>query len=288
MFYIKKHQIPLITDSHMVALASKNKFSKLFQFIYRKVLTPIIKKNNIRVVRTVQDDFIFNVFNIPKELAPVIPFGSDVDRFKPDEVKKTLLRKKYGIPQENRSFIYTGKLSIDKQGLFLANALRNNFDNNENDPGVSFLIVSSVVGDYGEQVEKVLKSSKNHIIRIPFVEYKELADIILTADVAMIHYAASLIYFDYLATGLPVIWSDIDINRNRSDDRFVDLFENLNECSFRDKIKQYIDLSNEEISQKSKLARDYAVDNYSYEKTTNKFLELMAFEIGYRKDHPFK
>lgn len=288
MFYIKKHQIPLITDSHMVALASKNKFSKLFQFIYRKVVTPIIKKNNIRVVRTVQDDFIFNVFNIPKELAPVIPFGSDVDRFKPDEVKKTLLRKKYGIPQENRVFIYTGKLSIDKRGLFLANALRDNFDNNGNGPGVSFLIVSTVVGDYGEQVEKVLMSSKNHIIRIPFVEYKELADIILTADVAMIHYAASLIYFDYLATGLPVIWSDIDINRNRSDDRFVDLFENLNECSFRDKIKQYIDLSNEEISQKSEFARDYAVDNYSYEKITNKFLELMAFEISYRKDHPFK
>jgi len=288
MFFIKKHQIPLITDSHMVALASKNKFSKLFQLIYRNIVTPIITKNNIRVVRTVQDDFIFNVFNIPKELAPVIPFGSDVDRFKPDEVKKYLLRKKYGIPHDNRVFIYTGKLSVDKHGLFLANALCNLFDNNGNVPRVSFLIVSSVIGDYGEEVEKVFKRSKNHIIRIPFVDHKELADIILTADVAMIHYAASLIYYDYLASGLPVIWSDIEINKNRSDERFVSLFCNLNQSSFRDAIQLFIEMSSDDLSFKSKLAREHAVENYSYERITDRFLELFTNEINYRKSHPFK
>ena len=287
MFLIKKHQIPLITDSHMVALASKNKLSRLFQLTYRNFVTPIIKKNNIKVVRTVEDDFIFNVFNIPVELAPVISFGSDVDRFKPDELKKYLLRKKYGIPLENRVFIYTGKLSLDKQGLFLASALKDSFANNMHSAGISFLIVSSVTGDYGEQVEKIFKNSRNHIIRIPFVRYKELADIILTADVAIIHYAASLIYFDYLATGLPVIWSDIEINRKRTDKRFVSLFSDLNQFSFREAIQSFIDMSNEELSFKSKLAREYVISNFSYEKITNQFLELMVKEINYRKSNPF-
>jgi glycosyltransferase involved in cell wall biosynthesis len=288
LFFIKKQQIPLITDSHMVALASKNKLSRLFQFTYRRIVTPIINKNSIKVIRTVEDDFIFKVFNIPEELAPVISFGSDVDRFRPDQVKKYLLRKKYGIPIENRVFIYTGKLSIDKHGLFLANALKDGFVNNSVAAGISFLIVSSVTGDYGEQVEKVFKKSRNHIIRIPFVKYKDLADIILTADVAMIHYAASLIYYDYLASGLPVIWSDIEINKNRSDERFVSLFCNLNQSSFRDAIQLFIEMSSDDLSFKSKLAREHAVENYSYERITDRFLELFTNEINYRKSHPFK
>ena len=287
-FFLKKHQIPLITDSHMVAIASRNKFAKLFQFVYRKIVTPIIIRNNIYVVRTVNDDYILKVFNIPKRLAPVISFGSDVEKFKPNDIRKKQLRIKYGIPLENRVFIYTGKLSKDKNGLFLANSLLEPFILNSNNAKISFLIVSSVNDDYGNKVEETFRKSSNTIIRIPFVDHNELADLILTADVAIIHYAASLTYFDYLASGLPVIWSDIEINVRRSDERFVDLFENMNLNSLRDKINYYIRLDNEELSRKSKMARDFAVKNYSYDSITNQFMNVMISEIDYRKNNPFR
>ena len=287
LFYLKKHQIPLITDSHMVAIASRNKLAKLFQFFYRKIITPIILRNNINVVRTVDDEYILKVFKIPENIAPVISFGSDVERFRPNDVRKEQLRIKYGIPLENRIFIYTGKLSKDKEGLFLANSLLESFVLNDN-ANISFLIVSSVDGEYGNKVEETFNRSSNQIIRMPFVDHGELSDIILTADVAIIHYAASLTYFDYLASGLPVIWSDIEINVRRSDKRFVNLFENLNVKSLRDNIDYFIGLDDEELTKKSKLARDFAVENYSYENITNQFIDVLKSEIDYRKNNPFR
>lgn len=287
VFYLKKFQIPLITDSHMVAIASRNKFAKLFQFLYRKIVTPIIVRNNINVVRTVDDDFILKVFNIPKDLAPIISFGSDVERFRPNDIRKKQLRTKYGIPLDNRVFIYTGKLSKDKEGIFLANSLLEPFILNNN-AKISFLIVSSVDGEYGNKVEETFNRSSNQIIRMPFVDHEELSDVILTADVAIIHYAASLTYFDYLASGLPVIWSDIEINVRRSDKRFVNLFENLNVKSLRDNIDYFIGLDDEELSKKSKMARDFAVENYSYDNITNQFINVLKSEIDYRKNNPFR
>jgi glycosyltransferase involved in cell wall biosynthesis len=287
MFYLKKHQIPLITDSHMVAIASRNKFAKLFQFLYRKIVTPIIIRNNINVVRTVDDDYILKVFNIPENIAPVISFGSDVEKFRPNDIRKKQLRIKYGIPLENRVFIYTGKLSRDKEGLFLANSLLDPFILNINS-NISFLIVSSVNGEYGKKVEETFNKSSNTIIRMPFVDHEELADVILTADVAIIHYAASLTYFDYLASGLPVIWSDIEINVRRSNERFVNLFENLSVKSLRHNIEYFIGIDDEELSIKSKMARDYAVDNYSYENITNQFMNVLKTEVDYRKYNPFR
>lgn len=287
VFYLKKFQIPLITDSHMVAIASRNKFAKLFQFLYRKIITLIIVRNNINVVRTVDDDFILKVFNIPKDLAPIISFGSDVERFRPNDIRKKQLRTKYGIPLDNRVFIYTGKLSKDKEGIFLANSLLEPFILNNN-AKISFLIVSSVDGEYGNKVEETFNRSSNQIIRMPFVDHEELSDVILTADVAIIHYAASLTYFDYLASGLPVIWSDIEINVRRSDKRFVNLFENLNVKSLRDNIDYFIGLDDEELSKKSKMARDFAVENYSYDNITNQFINVLKSEIDYRKNNPFR
>lgn len=287
VFYLKKFQIPLITDSHMVAIASRNKFAKLFQFLYRKIVTPIIVRNNINVVRTVDDDFILKVFNIPKDMAPIISFGSDVERFRPNDIRKIQLRTKYGIPLDNRVFIYTGKLSKDKEGFFLANSLLEPFILN-NKAKISFLIVSSVDGEYGNKVEETFNRSSNQIIRMPFVNHEELSDVILTADVAIIHYAASLTYFDYLASGLPVIWSDIEINVRRSDKRFVNLFENLNVNSLRDNIDYFIGLDVEDLSKKSKMAREFAVENYSYENITNQFMNVFKSEIDYRKNNPFR
>lgn len=288
LFFLKKFQIPLITDSHMVSLASKNRFSKLFQFTYRKLITPILIANNIKVVRTVNDLFVQNVFCIPENLSPIISFGSDIQLFKPNSKRRNELRIKLNIPLDNRVFIYSGKLSEDKKGLFLSNALKTEFKYKEGNKESTFIIISDVFGKYGDKVELGFAHSENNIIRIPFVTYEELADILKIADVAIIHYAASLTYFDYLASGLPVIWSDIEVNRNRSDERFVRLFKNLDLTSFRDVIQQFINMSNEDLSVMSNIARKYILSNYSYNSITQKFLKIMVDEITYRETHPFK
>jgi glycosyltransferase involved in cell wall biosynthesis len=88
--------------------------------------------------------------------------------------------------------------------------------------------------------------------------------------------------------GLPVIWSNITINVKRSNLSIVELFENENINSFRNKIELFLNLDNEQLHLKSKLARAFVVRNFSYEKITNDFLDLISREISYRKNNPFK
>lgn len=286
--YLKKIGIPVIFDSHMTEIASKNKLAFFFRFIYGLLITPIIIKNRIYVVRTLDDNFVQKAFKIPESLSPIISFGSDIDLFKPNPKLKNELRSYYKISNNELVFVYSGKLSKDKKGLFFAESILESFNKNGAKKNAVFLIISSVEGEYGVNVENKLLNSQNRIIKLSFMKYTELPLIFNLADVAVIPYAASLTYFDYLSSGLPVIWSNIAINNNRSDQSFVELFENENIKSFREKIELFLNLDDEKLFLKSRLARDFVVRNFSYEKITNEFLELISQEISYRRNNPFK
>ena len=64
LLHRKSMNYPLVLDSHMLEMAAKNRFRKVFRKFYRMFFTPIIVKNNIPVIRTQDSNFIEKAFPV--------------------------------------------------------------------------------------------------------------------------------------------------------------------------------------------------------------------------------
>ena len=119
-----KHKFALISDSHMLEMASANRFSKLFRKFYKTFITPRIIKNRLTVIRTQNDPYVEKCLGIPLDQAPWISYGSDTLLFHPDRDEKKQFRIENNIPEDAFIIIYAGKLDESKGGLFLAETLQ--------------------------------------------------------------------------------------------------------------------------------------------------------------------
>lgn len=114
----KKLGIPLILDSHMVSIATHNKFAHLYRVVYRAIFAPRINKYKIPVIRVQDDTYTVDELGIHGSNSPVISLGTDTDLFFPDEQTAHRMRKELGL--ENQFVIfYAGKLDESKGGFFL-------------------------------------------------------------------------------------------------------------------------------------------------------------------------
>ncbi len=57
-FILKNPKYPMMFDSHMLSMASGNKFAKLYETAFRRIITPIIIKRQYYVIRTQDDDYV--------------------------------------------------------------------------------------------------------------------------------------------------------------------------------------------------------------------------------------
>jgi glycosyltransferase involved in cell wall biosynthesis len=285
LFDLKKINKPIILDSHMVNFASRNRFSPIFYVAYRKCITPIIVRNRITVVKTVQSDFLQDAFEIPNSLTPLVSFGSDIELFVPNSNKKKSFRSSNKISNNDVIFVYSGKLSPDKNGLFFAKSIQKEIGFNNRK--ALFIIIGNTVGEYGNEIEKIFGMSENRIIRIPLQSYFDLPFFYQVSDVGLIPYAGSLSFFDMQSTGLPVIWSDIEMNKSRSNPNTTYLFKANSIDDFRRSILDCLKLTDKALFDLSVSAREYIVDNYSYRDISNDYINIMKEEIEYRKINPF-
>jgi len=74
---IKKLSYPIIMDSHMLEMASVNKFNKMFKIFYKTFFAPKIIKNMIPIIRTQDDSYVEKYLGIPLIQCPWISVGSD-------------------------------------------------------------------------------------------------------------------------------------------------------------------------------------------------------------------
>lgn len=271
-FYLKKLNKPLILDSHMVFEASINRLSKIFRFLYRKFITPIIVKNDLLVIKLVDVDFLQKAYGIPNDNTPLLSFGSDTTIFNPYNHKSKKILDKYGLQSSAKIYIYAGKLSEDKNGLFLANSLKEKFDFDEE---VIFIIVGDTVGEYGNLVEQSFSYSKNKIIRLPLQEYINLAELFSISDFGIIPTGGSLTFYDMQASGLPIIWSDLPMNTIRSDSNRCLLFKANEIKDFRHKIIESYYISKDNYLLMRDFSFKYIFNNYDYSKVCDDYLELI-------------
>ena len=88
---LKNKKYKIVFDSHMLSMATKNKFSKIYNFVYRLIVTPKIKKNNYTVIRMQDDSYVNEYLKIPTTNTPFISFGTDTYLFKENlDIKKKI------------------------------------------------------------------------------------------------------------------------------------------------------------------------------------------------------
>ena len=272
----KKLGYPLIMDSHMLEMASTNRFNKIFRKVYKSVFTPIIIKNKIQVIRTQDDPYVEKCLGIPLSQAPWISVGSDTMLFHPDKEAKMSFRRKYEISKDDFVIIYAGKLDESKGGMLLAEAIQKKLHVNKE---VTFLIVGKAVGEYGRQVEKTLKASENRVLRFPTQKYEDLAGFYQAADMAIFPRQCSLSFYDVQACGLPVVFEDDVVNVGRAKNDNAVTFLEGDAADFRKKMAYIVNLSRAEFSHMQMAAQQYVSENFDYKKIAMKYCTVIEEEM---------
>lgn len=274
---LKKLKYPIIMDSHSLEMAAHNKLRKPFYALYKLLITPIIKKNHLKIIRTQDDDFLMRRLGIPVELAPFISFGSDTTVFHPDGHAREMLRKELQISEDAFVIINTGKLTTSKGGLLFAEAVKQKFDTSRE---VVVITVGTPTSDaYGLSVSKTLNESENRVIRIPTQKYYDLAKYYQISDLCVFAKECSLSFYDAQACGLPVIVEDNEVNVERVSHQNGIAFTAGKTDSLIAAIQHFVSLQPEAYAEYSKHAVDFISANYDYRTISMQYTELMNAEV---------
>jgi glycosyltransferase involved in cell wall biosynthesis len=274
---------PIVLDTHMLEMASTNKMNKYFYFLYRTIITPIIVKNNIPVIRVVDSNFVEKFLGLPLSKTTLLSFGTDTSYFVPDEEKGRKKRNALGISDNSFLVLYAGKLDDSKGGLFLANAIKKKMIS-ENNREIEFLIIGNSYGEYGNQVEKVFSISENKITRISTQSYYDLVEFYQMADLAVFPKQCSLSFFEVQSCGVPVLFEDNEINSQRIDNMNAFLFKSGDMNEFRRMISYLCNQNNDMIQLIKKNSRRYVQSKYDYGPIAKEFTKVMLdASIEYKK-----
>ena len=274
--YYRNKKRKIITDSHMLEMASKNKFNKLFRLLYKSFITPIINKNNINVIRVQDTDFIFTNYGISRRLSPFISFGTDVDLFnKSNTFQNDILRKKLGIRNE-LVYLYTGKINEEKGSKLLFESFQKKFNNKE----VTLLVVGKIPSnEYGKNLLNIINNSENQIIVVGTQEYTNLYMYYNLATFAIFPKQCSLSFYDLQSLGIPIIFEENEINNMREKGINL-LFEPNSKESLRKIIIETIKLDSRKYLEKSKNAEQWIKSEYDYNNLVRIYEDILKRAIG--------
>ena len=277
---------PIVVDCHMLEMASRNKFRKLFRWAYRKFVTPVIIKRSIPVIRVVEDDYIEANLGVPIENSRLMPLGTDTEHFKPSESARKETREMLGVGVNDFIVLYAGKLDEQKGGIFLAEALNNKI-NLKGDKDIVFIIIGRCSGVYGERVDEIFRKSENKIIRLGTQKYFDLAKIYQSVDLVVFPRQCSMSFFEAQSCGVPVLFEDNPINQTRVYRENSILFKPNDIDSFR---RSIIDISSRSISSRemsSRDSREFVVQNYNFFSSAMKFTDLLKEVVGRHKSEAY-
>ena len=276
---LRKLKYPVVMDSHMLEMASTNKFSKLYKQFYRKFFTPKIKDYNLKIIRTQNDSYVEKHLGIPIEQCPWISVGSDTILFHPDEKVKKEFRKENNISDDDFVVVYTGKLIESKGAKLLAQAFEKKLENSKNKK-IVLVVVGNTSGEYGKEVEKIFKKSQNRIIRFPTQKYMDLAKFYQASDLSVFPKQCSLSFYDAQACGLPVVSENNTINVDRLKNNNGFNFELGDIDDFREKIKKCVEMDDSKYQEMKNNAINFVKENYDYKDISKQYTKILLDEYN--------
>lgn len=155
---------------------------------------------------------ISNLMDMPSNKFVVLRNCIDVKRFSIDlnfEEKRNL-REKYGIKENEKVLLFTGRITPEKGVKELVESLKNVKNKN-----YKLLILGSALNElkaktkYQEEIEKIVKTISNKVIFTGFIRYEEINKFYSIADIAVLpsiwNDPAPLTIIESLVSGLPII-----------------------------------------------------------------------------------
>ena len=265
----KKFGYPLVMDSHMLEMASSNKFNKLFRKFYKYFFTPLITRNEIPVIRTQDDPYVEKCLGISLSQCPWISVGSDTMLFHPDEDARKQFREANNISESAFVVIYAGKLDESKGGLLLAETIQKKIEAKRD---VVFLIVGKTAPtEYGSKIESLFSQSENRVLRFPTQLYAGLPKFYQAADCAVFPRQCSLSFYDVQACGVPVIFEDNNINVDRAAHGNAVVFESGDFQDFRNKIAEMCNEPGENLLRMRENSIAYVKASYDYAEIAKRY-----------------
>jgi glycosyltransferase involved in cell wall biosynthesis len=248
-----------------------SKYPKFISSIVKKLETESLKnmgdKAKIIVVsQKVAEEL--EEFGVEKEKIKYIPNGIDTNLFKPSWGKR-VLRKKFGIPEEDLIILSLGTLRKQKQPLKLIEVF-SKIEKEMKD-------VTLAIAGKGELLEKTKKFAKQrNLKKVRFLGYVDEKDkpylyacsnfYIMTSK----YEGQPLALLEAMASGLPCIVSDIPNLKIVEDARcgIVVNFNNIEKATRG--VIEYLERDN---SEQSRNAREYVLDNMDWKIIARRYLE---------------
>jgi glycosyltransferase involved in cell wall biosynthesis len=268
----------LIFDTHMVKIASVNRFSPLFNLVFRSAFSPILKAKRFPVVKVVSSNYFNDKYNIDIDQTPVCPLGSDLDHFYFSLEERLRFRKQFQISPNTPLFCYAGKISPDKGIDILLNAIKL-VDNLIESPFCFLLVSSSPAVDLLQEMTSSLVNI--HLLHTSTMPYSDLRSLYSAVDVCLYAKNCSLSMFDAIACGAQVILPDNEINLSRSCDAFTRYFidgspESLATLISCENKRLSCLLRNIPPKYDHRCIPDSVIARISFRESADKFLDLMC------------
>jgi glycosyltransferase involved in cell wall biosynthesis len=276
---LRRKKYPMVLDSHMLAMASQNRFSRVYEIFYKTFISRIIRKHKLIVIRTQDDDYVISHLGVPAEQAPFVSFGSDTSIFKPDHAARKKFRRDLDISDDDFLVVYTGKLNESKGALLMAKTIREKMIGRNNKNAV-FMIVGNAVDAYGQEVERLFSESENRLLRFPTQNYSDLAVFYQASDLSIFPRQCSLSFYDAQACGLPVLSEDNSVNIERCSHENGGTFKAGNGQDFREKILQFMDMDENDYETMRQNALALIVDHYNYEQLEKQYTQILVSEYN--------
>ena len=277
IFFKFRKRYPIVFDSHMLSMASKNKFVKIYETMFKRLVTPRVVQNRIPVILTQDDNYVNTHLGMPKELTPFISFGTDTELFKPSKNTRQEFIREHELKEDSFIIVSTGKLSPAKGGKLFAETVAKKFDTARD---VVIVVVANLDGEYEKEVKKMLDKSENKILFYPVQNYTNLPYFYQIADVCLFPKQCSMSFYDVEACGVPVISEDNNVNIARNSHGNGLCFKKDNVDDFRKAIDNIANMSPEVYDKMSDSCVRFIRDEYDYRKIAKRYSDILEHQIN--------
>lgn len=218
--YAKQHKnIKIFIDNHAdYANSATNWLSKnvLHKFIWRHMAHEIEQyTTKFYGVLPVRVDFLVDIYNLPKAKCELLVMGADdemVESAREPHVRP-IIRKQYGIREDDFLIITGGKIDMRKQQtLLLMDAV-----NSIKDSHVKLIVFGSIIP---ELKEEILKRCSDFVKYIGWLKKEKTYELFASSDLAAFPSGHSVLWEQAAGQGVPLLVKDwpgthhVDVGNN--------------------------------------------------------------------------